>query len=55
VIFESLQMLAPQGQTSFRVAALGQLIGDQRVRATVASDQVRSPATREQGVRVYRD
>jgi hypothetical protein len=55
VVFEPLSSLAAQGQTVYRVAATGQVAGDPHVRVSVISDQVRTPATRERGVHVYRD
>ena len=55
VIFDGTPTLVAQGQAIYRVVAAGQAPGDQRVRATVTSDQVRVPATRETGTRVYRD
>jgi hypothetical protein len=55
VVFEGLPLLAAQGQTVYRVLAVGQSPGDQRIRVGVTSDQVRTPATRETGTRVYRD
>jgi uncharacterized repeat protein (TIGR01451 family) len=55
VIFEGLQMLVPQGHAIYRVTAQGQSPGDRRVRVSVTSDQVRTPATQESGTRVYRD
>jgi hypothetical protein len=55
VIFEAVPTLAAQGQTVYRVVAMGQTAGDQRMRAAVVSDQVRIPVTREKGTKVYRD
>ncbi len=55
MIFEGLSTLVAQGQAVYRVSAVGQVPGDARVRASVTSDQVRTPAVREMGTRVYRD
>ncbi len=55
VLFEPLDTLGPQGQAIFRVTALSQSVGDQRVRFTVVSDQVRTPIQREISTIVYRD
>jgi len=55
VIFDNLSVLVPQGQAVYRVAAVGQAPGDCRVRVSVTSDQVRTPAMRENNTRVYRD
>jgi hypothetical protein len=55
VLFEGLSPLVSQGQAIYRVLAVGQAAGDLRVRASVISDQVRTPVSREVGTRVYRD
>jgi uncharacterized repeat protein (TIGR01451 family) len=55
VVFDNLSVLVAQGQAVYRVAAVGQSPGDRRVRVSVTSDQVRTPATRENSTRVYRD
>jgi hypothetical protein len=55
VVFEGLSPLAPQGQVVYHILAVGQSPGDSRVRATVTSDQVRTPVVRETPTRVYRD
>jgi hypothetical protein len=55
VVFEGLSPLASQGQVVYRVLAVAQTPGDCRVRASVTSDQVRTPVARECGTRVYRD
>jgi uncharacterized repeat protein (TIGR01451 family) len=55
VVFEKLPLLVPQGQAIYRIVVTGAAPGDQRVRVSVATDQVRAPATRETGTRVYRD
>jgi hypothetical protein len=55
VVFDGLPTLVPQGQAVFRIAAIGQAAGDQRVRVNVSSDQVHTPASRETGTHVYRD
>lgn len=53
VIFEPIGSLGPQGQATFRVTALAQAVGDQRVRFSVVSEQVRVPLQREISVKVY--
>lgn len=54
VVFEPIPSLGPQGQVIFRVTALAQTVGnDQRVRFTLASEEVRTPLQREIGVMVY--
>jgi hypothetical protein len=55
VIFEALSPLSSQGQTLYRVLVAGQAPSDARVHASVSSDQVPTPVTREAGTRVYRD
>lgn len=55
IVFDSLSVLTPQGQAVFRVYAIGQSPGNRRVSVSVTSDQVRTPATRENSTRVYRD
>jgi uncharacterized repeat protein (TIGR01451 family) len=55
VIFENLALLVPQGQAVYRIVVAGASPGDRRVRVSVTTDQVRAPATRESGTRVYRD
>jgi hypothetical protein len=55
VIFENLALLMPQGQAIYRVVVVGESPGDRRVGVSVTTDQVRAPATRESGTRVYRD
>ena len=55
VAFDYLPALAAQGQVVYRVSAMGQAAGDQRVRAAVVSDQVRTATVRERGTKVYRD
>jgi uncharacterized repeat protein (TIGR01451 family) len=55
VIFDSLPLLVPQGQAVYQVRVAGESPGDRRVRVSVTTDQVRAPATRESGTRVYRD
>ncbi|MBI3822338.1 MAG: DUF11 domain-containing protein [Planctomycetes bacterium] len=53
VVFEPVASLGPQGQATFRVSALAQGVGDQRVRFSVVSEQVRVPVLREISVKVY--
>jgi uncharacterized repeat protein (TIGR01451 family) len=55
VEFEPLVSVAPQGQAVFRVSAIAQTEGDQRVRFAIVSDQVRNPIQREVSTMVYRD
>jgi hypothetical protein len=55
VVFEKLPLLVPQGQAIYRIWVTGEAPGDQRVRVSVTTDQVRAAATRETGTRVYRD
>jgi uncharacterized repeat protein (TIGR01451 family) len=52
VVFEPIASLEPQGQAIFRVSAVAQSMGDQRVRFAVASEQVRTPVQREISTRV---
>jgi uncharacterized repeat protein (TIGR01451 family) len=52
VVFEPIPSLGAQGQIVFRVSATAQAMGDQRVRFTVVSDQVRVPIQREISTRV---
>ena len=55
ILFEPIASLAPQGQAIYRVSALAQSLGDQRVRFSVVSEQVRTPITREISTMVVRD
>ena len=52
IVFEPIASLEPKGQAVFRVSAIGQSLGDQRVRCAIASDQVRVPIQREVSTRV---
>jgi uncharacterized repeat protein (TIGR01451 family) len=53
VTFEPIGLLAPREQIVFRVSAVAQAAGDQRVHCAVTSEQVRLPVEREISVRVY--
>jgi uncharacterized repeat protein (TIGR01451 family) len=53
VTFEPIGLLAPREQVVFRVSAVAQAAGDQRVHFAVTSEQVRLPIEREVSVRVY--
>jgi uncharacterized repeat protein (TIGR01451 family) len=55
VLFEPIVSLASQGEAIYRVSAVAQSIGDQRVRFAVASQQVRLPIQREISTKVYSD
>jgi uncharacterized repeat protein (TIGR01451 family) len=55
VLFEPIPSLGPGGQAIYRVSALAQSIGDQRVRFALASEQVRLPIQREISTIVYSD
>jgi hypothetical protein len=55
VVFDPIVTIAPQGHAVFRVSALAQSAGDQRVRFAIVSDQVRNPIQREVSTMVYRD
>ena len=55
VEFDPLPALGPQGQAIYRVSALAQATGDQRIRFAIISDQLQTPIIREQGTKVYRD
>ncbi len=52
VVFEPIAALEPNGEAIFRVTAMAQAMGDQRVRFAVVSDQVRTPVQREISTRV---
>ena len=52
VVFEPIASLEPQGQAIFRVSAVAQSMGDQRIRFAVVSDQIRTPVQREISTRV---
>ena len=55
VLFAPIPSLGPNGQAIYRVSALAQSIGDQRVRFALASEQVRLPIQREISTIVYAD
>jgi uncharacterized repeat protein (TIGR01451 family) len=55
VVFDPIVTVGPQGQAIFRVSAIAQAQGDQRVRFAIVSDQVRNPIQREISTMVYRD
>jgi uncharacterized repeat protein (TIGR01451 family) len=55
IVFEPIAQLEPSGETTFRVSAQALVVGDQRVRFAVASDEVRVPIQREISTRVYSD
>lgn len=55
VRFDPIPALEPHGQAIYRVSALAQSIGDQRVRFALASEQVRLPIQREISTIVYSD
>ena len=55
VTFEPMAGLNPHQNAVFRVTAIGQAAGDQRVRFLLVSDQVRIPIQREVSTIVYRD
>jgi uncharacterized membrane protein len=55
VVFEPIASLPPQEKKTFRVSAIAQASGDQRVRFSVVSDQTPTPILREVSTLVYRD
>jgi len=55
VLFDPVASVGPQGQAIYRVSAIAQAPGDQRVRFAIVSEQVRNPIQREISTMVYRD
>ncbi len=55
IIFEPLARLAPKEDVLFKIQARGLGEGDQRVRVRLISDEIRTPITKEESTRVYRD
>ena len=55
IVFDPLPALGPQGQAIYRVSALAESEGFQRVRFAIVSAQLQTPIIREQGTKVYRD
>ena len=53
VQFEKLPTLAPLAQVTYRITAFAHAPGNHRVRASLASDQSRTPLVREQNLLVY--
>jgi uncharacterized repeat protein (TIGR01451 family) len=52
VLFDAIPVIDAKGQAVFRVSAIGQSLGDQRVRCAIVSDEVRVPIQREASTRV---
>jgi len=55
VIFEPLPRLNPQEEVIYKVLAQGRQPGDHIVRVQLASDEWKTPVTREESTRVYQD
>jgi hypothetical protein len=55
IVFEPIASLQPQEKAIYRVSAVAQAPGDQRVRFAVVSDQVPTPIVRETSTLAYRD
>ena len=55
MLFEPLAQLAPKADTTYRVKAEGWGRGDVRVRVQILTDEIRTPVTKEESMRVYAD
>lgn len=55
VLFEPLKQLAPKADTTYSIKVQCLAAGDQRVQVKLASDDVRTPITKEESTRVYAD
>jgi uncharacterized repeat protein (TIGR01451 family) len=55
VAFEPLVRLAPKANTTYRVRVQGLKPGDLRIRASLLTDEIRVPVTKEESTRVYSD
>ena len=55
IVFEPIASLPAREKVVYRVSALAQTTGDQRVRVAVVSDQVATPLVREISTLAYRD
>jgi uncharacterized repeat protein (TIGR01451 family) len=55
ILFEPIAAIGAQGQALYKVSAIAQTPGDQRVRFAIVSEQVRNPIQREISTMVYKD
>jgi len=55
VVFEPLARLTPKSDAVYRIQVKGRTAGDHRIKVQVASDQTRTPVTKEESTRVYSD
>lgn len=55
IVFEPLARLAPKGEAIYKIQARGVQQGDHRITVQVASDEVRTPVSKEESTRVYAD
>jgi hypothetical protein len=55
LIFAPLDRLPAKSETVYRIHAIGERVGDVRLKVQLTTDDIRQPITKEESTRVYAD